>query len=112
MVDNRVPTVAVIGTCRVHDTLNEAQSLGLIKLDNGEIIPSRDKLCQIVSNFCENNNIPLFEPAELFQKYEKKDLLAKDGKDLAHYAKSALETVGLSQYNRIIDIYHNINSSD
>lgn len=79
---------------------------------NGDIIPSRNKLCQIVSNFCENNNIPLFEPAELFQKYEKKDLLAKDGKDLAHYAKSALKNVGLSQYNRIIDIYHNINLSD
>ena len=71
---------------------------------NGEIIPSRNKLCQMVSNFCEKNNISLFEPAELFQKYEKKDLLAKDGTDLAHYAKSALETVGLAQYDKIIEI--------
>jgi hypothetical protein len=79
---------------------------------NGEIIPSRNKLCKTVSKFCKNNNFPLFEPAELFRKYEKRDLLAKDGKDLAHYSKTALETVGSAQYNRIIKIYQKINSSD
>jgi len=78
---------------------------------NGKIIPSRNKLCQIVSNFCKIYDLPLFEPAELFQKYEKKDLLAKDGTDLAHYARSALETVGLAQYNRIIQIHQKINSA-
>ena len=35
MAEDKVPTIAVIGTCRVHDTLSEVQSLGLIKLDNG-----------------------------------------------------------------------------
>jgi hypothetical protein len=52
------------------------------------------------------NGFALFEPAGLFQTYNKKDLLAKDGEDLAHYAKTALETVGLAQYNRIIKIIH------
>ena len=35
MVQVWVPTVTVIGTCRVHDTLRKVQSSGLINLDNG-----------------------------------------------------------------------------
>jgi hypothetical protein len=71
---------------------------------NGEKISSRNKLCQIITDFCLHNDNSLFEPAELFQLYQKKELLAKDGNDLAHYATSALQTVGMAQYNKITNI--------
>ena len=74
--------------------------------ENGRKITSRNRLCKIIDKYCFVNGFALFEPAGLFQTYNKKDLLAKDGEDLAHYAKTALETVGLAQYNRIIKIIH------
>lgn len=72
---------------------------------NGRKITSRNRLCKIIKKYCLENGFELFEPASLFQTHEKKDLLAKEGMDLAHYAKGALNTVGLSQYNRIIKIH-------
>ncbi len=71
-----------------------------IEGNKGEKISSRDKLCRIVSNYCDVNNLSLYEPADLFKFHDKKYLLAKEGKDLAHYADNALETVGLAQYER------------
>ena len=77
---------------------------------NGKKITSRNRLCKIIKKYCSENGFGLFEPAELFQVYEKKDLLAKEGEDLAHYAKTALELVGLAQYRQIMEIYQKINS--
>ena len=39
----------------------------------------------------------------LFSKHDRKTLLAKDGTDLAHYAKHALEIVGMEQYEKILE---------
>tara|TARA_B100000768_G_C11248571_1_gene362955 strand:- start:444 stop:1289 length:846 start_codon:yes stop_codon:yes gene_type:complete len=77
---------------------------------NGEKISSRDKLCQMITNYCKQNNNPVFEPEILFEEYERKDLLAKDGNDLAHYATSALQTVGMAQYNKITNILVDLSS--
>ena len=70
---------------------------------NGGKISSRNKLCQIISNYCNINSLPLFEPASLFKIHTKEQLLAKDGTDLAHYAKHALEIVGMEQYKKIFE---------
>lgn len=75
-----------------------------IEGNKGEKISSRDKLCRIVSNYCDVNNLSLYEPADLFKFHDKKYLLAKEGKDLAHYADNALETVGLAQYEKITEL--------
>tara|TARA_B100001094_G_C17975373_1_gene692511 strand:+ start:163 stop:291 length:129 start_codon:yes stop_codon:yes gene_type:complete len=40
----------------------------------------------------------------------KKTLLAKDGTDLAHYAKSGLEIDGMEQYKKIIELFNSYNS--
>lgn len=100
--------------CKLIETLDEIPILFVnhINIDgrNGEKISSRDKLCQMISNFCKHNNNPVFEPETLFEEYERKDLLAKDGNDLAHYATSALQTVGMAQYNKITNILADLSS--
>lgn len=75
---------------------------------NGEKISSRDKLCQMISKYCEQNNHPVFKPEILFEVYERSDLLAKNGNDLAHYATSALQTVGMAQYDKIRKILNEL----
>jgi len=75
-----------------------------IEGNNGEKISSRDKLCRIITNYCDANGLSLYEPADLFKIHDKKYLLAKEGKDLAHYAETALATVGLAQYDKITEL--------
>jgi chorismate mutase len=94
------------------DTLDEIPVLFVNHINingrNGGKISSRDKLCQMISKYCEQNNHPVFNPEILFEVYERKDLLAKEGNDLAHYATSALQTVGMAQYDKIRKILNEL----
>jgi hypothetical protein len=71
---------------------------------NGRKITSRNRLCKIIQKYCTEHNFALFEPSTLFSQHDKKTLLAKDGTDLAHYAKSGLEIVGMEQYKKIVGL--------
>ena len=71
---------------------------------NGKKITSRNRLCEIIATYCEKKNAALFNPSELFVQHDKKKLLAKDGTDLAHYAKTGLEIIGKEQYNKLLDL--------
>ena len=77
---------------------------------NGRKITSRNRLCEIIQKYCNEHNFALFEPSTLFSQHDKKTLLAKDGTDLAHYAKSGLEIVGMEQYKKIIELFNSYNS--
>ena len=74
-----------------------------IEATNGRKITSRNRLCKIIKRYCVDKNLTLFEPSMLFSKHDRKTLLAKDGTDLAHYAKHALEIVGMEQYEKILE---------
>ena len=76
---------------------------------NGKKITSRNRLCQIIQKYCSENDFALFEPSTLFSQYEKETLLAKEGTDLAHYAKSGLEIVGMEQYEKISELFNSQN---
>lgn len=80
-----------------------------IEATNGKKITSRNRLCKIIKRYCVVNNFTLFEPSALFSKHDKKFLLAKEGEDLAHYAKHGLEIVGMEQYNKILELLKNSN---
>ena len=71
---------------------------------NGKKITSRNKLCRIIEKYCAQHDFALFEPSTLFADHERKTLLAKDGEDLAHYAKSGLRIVGMEQYKLILQL--------
>lgn len=73
---------------------------------NGRKITSRNRLCKIIQKYCEENDFALFQPSTLFSQHDTKNLLAKDGADLAHYAKSGLEVVGMEQYKKILEIFN------
>lgn len=77
---------------------------------NGRKITSRNRLCKIIQKYCNEHNFALFEPSTLFPQHDKKTLLAEDGTDLAHYAKSGLEIVGMEQYKKIIELFNSYNS--
>ena len=64
---------------------------------NGQLITSRNRLCNIVKAFCEEFETPLFEPAMMFEDMDRTKLLMDDGQDVNHYAKSELLNVGLRQ---------------
>ena len=74
-----------------------------IEATNGKKITSRNRLCNIIKRYCDEKNFALFEPAVLFSEHDRATLLAKDGADLAHYAKHALEIVGMEQYKKILE---------
>ena len=71
---------------------------------NGEKIPSRNRLCQIIAKYCDKKNAALFNPSELFLQHDKKKLLAKNGTDLAHYVETGLEIIGKEQYKKLLDL--------
>lgn len=75
-----------------------------VKGANGSKISSRNRLCKIIQKYCVEKQFALFEPSTLFAEHDKKMLLAKDGADLAHYAKSGLDIVGMGQYNMIAQL--------
>lgn len=79
---------------------------------NGRKITSRNRLCKIIQKYCNEYNFALFEPSTLFSQHDKKTLLAKDGTDLAHYARSGLEIVGMEQYGKILELFNAQNSQD
>tara|TARA_B110000444_G_C18799051_1_gene576440 strand:- start:106 stop:939 length:834 start_codon:yes stop_codon:yes gene_type:complete len=68
---------------------------------NGKLITSRNKLCNIINEYAEERNLQVFNPATMFEEYEAKDLLMKEGNDLNHYAKDKLEIVGEIQLKSI-----------
>lgn len=74
-----------------------------IEATNGKKITSRNRLCKIIKKYCVEKNFALFEPSALFSEYDRVTLLAKNGTDLAHYAKHALEIVGMEQYKKILE---------
>jgi hypothetical protein len=79
---------------------------------NGRKITSRNRLCKIIQKYCTEHSFALFEPSTLFSQHDKKTLLAKDGTDLAHYAGSGLEIVGMEQYGMILELFNAQNSGD
>ena len=79
---------------------------------NGRKITSRNRLCKIIQKYCTEHSFALFEPSTLFSQHDKKTLLAKDGTDLAHYARSGLEIVGMEQYGKILELFNAQNSRD
>ena len=75
-----------------------------IESANGKKITSRNRLCKIIESYCDKKNAALFNPSELFAHHDKKILLAKDGTDLAHYAKTGLEIIGKKQYEKLLEL--------
>jgi len=79
---------------------------------DGRKITSRNRLCKIIQKYCTEHSFALFEPSTLFSQHDKKTLLAKDGTDLAHYARSGLGIVGMEQYGKILELFNAQNSRD
>ncbi len=71
---------------------------------NGKLISSRNKLCNIINEYAEERNLQVFNPAIMFEEYEAKDLLMKEGNDLNHYAKDKLGIVGEIQLKSIFEL--------
>jgi hypothetical protein len=69
--------------------------------NDGNLIGSRNRLCEIIKSYTQSNNIVLFEPAELFSVHPRTELLMKEGTDLNHYSKQSLGIVGASQLKKI-----------
>ena len=62
---------------------------------DGKKLISRNLLCNIINNYGKKNNVPVFNPAAMFETHRREDLLMDDGDDLNHYAKDKLDIVGL-----------------
>lgn len=75
---------------------------------DGELIPSRNKLCKMINKFSKLKNIPVFNPVEMFNKYKKEELLMNEGDDLNHYAKNKLLVVGNEQLLHINSAISNL----
>ena len=71
---------------------------------NGKLITSRNKLCNIINEYAEKRDLYVFNPTTIFEEYEAKDLLMKEGNDLNHYAKDKLEIVGEIQLKSIFEL--------
>ena len=71
---------------------------------DGKLITSRNKLCNIINDYSEIENVPAFNPVEMFKQYKKEDLLMENGEDLNHYAKENLLIVGTEQLRHINSI--------
>ena len=71
---------------------------------NGKLITSRNKLCNIINEYAKEKHLQVFNPATMFEEYEAKDLLMKEGIDLNHYAKDKLDIVGEIQLKSIVEV--------
>ena len=97
----------ILSEQQIFSDLNQISSLVKIPIllvnhinlpkEGGELIISRNKLCEMVNKFSKLENIPVFNPVEMFKKYKREELLMKEGKDLNHYAKNKLLVVGNEQ---------------
>ena len=69
--------------------------------EDGKLITSRNKLCMIMNGYAESQGLEIFNPSLMFDYHKPEILLMKDGKDLNHYAKDQLNTVGDIQMEKI-----------
>jgi hypothetical protein len=72
--------------------------------DDGELITSRNKLCNIMNDYAKSEGLEIFNPSMMFEYHRQEVLLMKNGKDLNHYAKDQLNTVGDIQLEKIMTV--------
>ena len=69
---------------------------------DGNLITSRNKLCNIVNDYAKSKSLEIFNPSTMFETHLPEILLMKNGEDLNHYAKDQLNTVGDIQFKKIM----------
>ena len=71
---------------------------------NGELISSRNNLCNIMNEYAKSEGLEIFNPSSMFKTHKPEVLLMEDGEDLNHYAKNVLGTVGEIQLQSIMKV--------
>lgn len=104
----------VLDSSAISTDINEMRKLANIPIllvnhinlpgSNGKLITSRNKLCNIITEYAEAEGVEVFNPAEMFTNHAPEELLMDDGKDLNHYAKDKLNIVGDIQLERILHV--------
>ena len=102
----------VLDSSAISTDINEMRKLANVPIllvnhinlpgSNGKLITSRNKLCNIINQYAEQEGVEVFNPAEMFRSHAPEELLMDDGKDLNHYAKDKLHIVGDIQLERIL----------
>jgi len=74
---------------------------------SGEMLRSRESLCEMLKSISHRLDVRLFDPTSLVKGKKRKVMLKKDGEDINHYSEFGEDEVGNMIHGEITELINN-----